>query len=73
MAVRCHDLLQGRSYRVLGRIEVKGKMGKEDDAERELLDRARAMNADLVLNMGFEHGDGDSQPTRVWGTAVQFQ
>jgi uncharacterized protein YbjQ (UPF0145 family) len=73
MAVRCHDLLQGRSYRVLGRIEVKGKMGKEDDAERELLDRARAMNADLVLNMGFEHGDGGSQPTRVWGTAVQFQ
>lgn len=73
MAVRCHDLLQGRSYRVLGRIEVKGKMGKEDDAEQELLDRARAMKADLVINMGFEHGEGGSQPTRVWGTAVQFR
>jgi uncharacterized protein YbjQ (UPF0145 family) len=73
MAVRCNDLIKGRAYDVLQKIEVKGKMGKEDDAERELMDRATAMHADLVIDMGFEHGEGGSQPTRVWGTAIRFR
>lgn len=73
MAVRCNDLLKGRSYDVLGRIEVQGKMGKEDDAEHEVLARARAMRADLILDMGFEHGEGGEQPTKVWGTAIRFR
>jgi uncharacterized protein YbjQ (UPF0145 family) len=73
MAVRCNDLIKGRAYDVLQRIEVQGKMGKEDDAERELMSRAGAMGADLVIGMGFEHGEGGSQPTRVWGTAIKFR
>jgi uncharacterized protein YbjQ (UPF0145 family) len=73
MAVRCHDLIKGRAYDVLEKIEVKGKMGMEDDAERELMHRASAMHADLVIDMGFEHGEGGSQPTRVWGTAIRFK
>jgi uncharacterized protein YbjQ (UPF0145 family) len=73
MAVRCNDLLKGRSYEVLGRIEVQGKMGKEDDAEHEVLARARAMHADLILDMGFDHGEGGEQPTKVWGTAIRFR
>jgi hypothetical protein len=48
-------------------------MGDEDDAERELLARAGAMGADLVIGMGFEHGDGGDQPTKVWGTAIRFR
>jgi uncharacterized protein YbjQ (UPF0145 family) len=73
MAVRCNDLLKGREYTVLEKIEIKGKMGKEDDAEAELLSRAGAMHADLVIGMGFEHGEGGSEPTRVWGTAIKFK
>jgi uncharacterized protein YbjQ (UPF0145 family) len=73
MAVRCNDLIKGRSYDLLGRIDVQGKMGDEDDAERELLTRARAMRADLVIDIGFEHGEGAGQPTRVWGTAIRFR
>jgi uncharacterized protein YbjQ (UPF0145 family) len=73
MAVRCNDLIKGRAYDVLQKIEVQGKMGKEDDAERELMDRATAMHADLIVNIGFEHGEGGSQPTRVWGTAIKFK
>jgi uncharacterized protein YbjQ (UPF0145 family) len=73
MAVRCNDLIKGRAYEVLGRIDVAGKMGDEDDAERELLARAGAMGADLVMGMGFEHGEGGKQPTRVWGTAIRFR
>jgi uncharacterized protein YbjQ (UPF0145 family) len=73
MAVRCNDLIKGRPYQVLQKLEVQGKMGKEDDAERELMDRASALHADLVVDMGFEHGEGGSQPTRVWGTAIKFK
>jgi uncharacterized protein YbjQ (UPF0145 family) len=73
MAVRCNDLLKGREYTVLEKIEIKGKMGKEDDAEAELLSRAGAMHADLVIAIGFEHGEGGSEPTRVWGTAIKFK
>jgi uncharacterized protein YbjQ (UPF0145 family) len=73
MAVRCNDLIKGRTYDVLGRIEVPGKMGDEDDAERELLARAGAMGADLIIGMGFEHGEGGAQPTKVWGTAIRFR
>jgi uncharacterized protein YbjQ (UPF0145 family) len=73
MAVRCNDLIKGRSYDVLGRIEVPGKMGDEDGAERELMARARAMRADLLIDMGFEHGEGGDQPTKVWGTAIRFR
>jgi uncharacterized protein YbjQ (UPF0145 family) len=73
MAVRCKDLLQGRQYDVIGRIEVQGKMGKEDEADRELLTKASAMHADLVIDIGFEHGEGGSEPTKVWGTAIRFK
>jgi uncharacterized protein YbjQ (UPF0145 family) len=73
MAVRCKDLLKGREYEVLGRLEVKGKMGHEDDADKELIERATAMHADLVIDIGFEHGEGSSEPTRVWGTAIRFK
>jgi uncharacterized protein YbjQ (UPF0145 family) len=73
MAVRCRDLLKSRSYSVLEKIEIKGAMGKEDDAEAELLARAAALHADLIVDIGFEHGEGGSEPTRVWGTAIKFQ
>jgi hypothetical protein len=73
MAVRCNDLLKGRAYEVLERLEVRGKMGDEDDAERELLSRARAIHADVVIGMGFEHGEGGDRPTKVWGTAIRFR
>jgi hypothetical protein len=48
-------------------------MGKEDEADKELLERAGRMHADLVIDIGFEHGEGGSQPTKVWGTAIRFK
>jgi uncharacterized protein YbjQ (UPF0145 family) len=73
IAVRCNDLIKGRAYEILGRIEVPGAMGDEDSAEHELLARAGSMHADLVIGIGFEHGDGEGQPTKVWGTAIRFR
>ena len=72
VAVRCRDLLHGRSYTSVGKIEVKGRMGHEGDALAELRSRAYEMHADMIVGVEFEHGEGEGQPTRVWGTAVRF-
>ena len=68
-AVRCHDLLRGRKYEVLEKIEITAAMDHEDDAFAELKARARAKGANLILDAHFEHGEGDR--TKVRGTAVR--
>ncbi len=73
MAVRCHDLIQGRQYVVLGKLDVIAEMGKEDDGDKELLRRAAAMGANVVIDIEFEHGDGEGKPTHVRGTAIRFK
>ncbi len=67
-AVRCHDLLRGRKYDVLGKIEATAEMGHEEDAIPLLNKEARAKGANLILEVHFEHGEGDR--TKVSGTAV---
>ena len=47
-------------------------MRREEDALSELKARARALHADLILGVKFEHGEGEGQPTRVTGTAIRF-
>lgn len=70
-AVRCKDLLAGRSYDVLERIVVKGKMGGEDEAFDELERRARVLGANLILEAKFRHGESASEGVVVSGTAVR--
>lgn len=68
-AVRCHDLLNGRSYDVLAELEVTAPMDHEDDAFDQLKSKARASGANLILHVRFEHGEGDR--TKITGTAVR--
>ena len=71
-AVRFRDLIRGRSYDVLGELDVNAPMGHEDDANRELGRRALALGADLITNVKFDHGEGEG-PLRVTGTAIRFR
>ena len=68
-AVRCNDLLRGRSYDVLSSIEVTGEMEHEDEAMAAFKAKARALGANLILDVHFEHGEGDR--TKITGTAVR--
>jgi uncharacterized protein YbjQ (UPF0145 family) len=68
-AVRCNDLLRGRKYDVLDKIEVTAAMDHEDQAFAQLKSRARAKGANLILNVHFDHGEGDR--TKITGTAVR--
>lgn len=68
-AVRCHDILNGRRYDVLGLLDVVKPMGHEEDAFAELRARGRALGANVILDVHFEHGD-ESQ-LRMTGKAVR--
>lgn len=73
MAVRCRDLVHGRAYDVLGTVEVDGAMDHEDDAFERIKERARTMHADLLLDVRFDHGEGEHGPTKLRGTAIRFR
>jgi uncharacterized protein YbjQ (UPF0145 family) len=74
MAVRCRDLLNGRAYDVIGEIKIDGKMAKEEEAFAALRAKARAMKADLVLDVKFIHGEGgEGEGTTLRGTAIRFR
>ncbi len=74
MAVRCNDLLKGRAYDVISKLEVKGDMGGEERAFQALLAKARSAHADLLIEIQFEHGEGgEGQPTTLSGKAIKFR
>ncbi len=73
MAVRCRDLLHGRSYDVVGPVSVRGKMGHEEDAFEDLRKKAASMNANMVLAIKFEHGEADGEGPMVTGTAIRVR
>ncbi len=72
-AVRCHDLLQGRSYDVIGSVDVVEKMGSEEALYAAMRHKAKSMGADLILDLKFDHGDGEGQPLKMTGTAIKFK
>ncbi len=70
-AVRFRDLIGGRPYEVIGRIEVSAGMTHEDQALAQLRRRARAVHADLIIGIAFHHGNGEGG-IGVEGTAIRF-
>ncbi len=68
-AVRCHDILHGRRYEVLARLDVLAPMGQEEDAFAELRARGRAAGANVILDVHLEHGD--ESHVRITGKAVR--
>jgi uncharacterized protein YbjQ (UPF0145 family) len=73
MAVRCNALLRGRPYDVLGKIDIPGGTGDEDEALHQLRAKASAMRADLIIGVSFEHGEGEGQPSHISGTAIRLR
>lgn len=72
-AVRCHDLIKGRAYDVIGDVEVTQKMGDEDALYQSMKAKAKSLGADLIVDVGFEHGDGEGKPLRMTGKAIRFK
>jgi uncharacterized protein YbjQ (UPF0145 family) len=72
-AVRYRDLIAGRHYAVIGDLDVRAAMGQERQALHDLRARARDMNADLIIGVHFEHGEGGDGGLRLTGKAIQFR
>ena len=73
MAVRCRDLIRGRTYEVVGSIEVPGAMGGEEEAFRKIKERGRELRADLLIDVAFDHGEAGRGPTKLRATAIRFR
>lgn len=62
---RCKDLLHGRVYDVITKLEAVGEMEHENEALEKLMAQATAKGANLVLNVHFEHGDSERKRRSV--------
>lgn len=61
-----------RAHDVLGDIVVETAAGSPDKGFEQLRARARALGADKLVDVHFEHGE-DGAPSRLRGTAVRYR
>lgn len=74
IAVKCNDLLKGRTFDVIEKMDVAGAMGEEDEAYDKMRERAFGqLHADLIIDISFEHGEGANAKTHVYGTAIKLR
>jgi uncharacterized protein YbjQ (UPF0145 family) len=73
IAVKCSNLLRGRAYDVIEKIDIAGAMGEEDEAYDKMRQRARQLHADMIIDISFEHGEGAGAKTHVFGTAIKIR
>lgn len=71
-AVRYRDgMILGRDYHVIARIGVSDRLGREAEAFQRLAARARALRADLVIEVEVTRA-ADARPFQLYGTAIRF-
>ena len=74
IAVKCNDLLKGRTYTVIEKMDIAGAMGEEDEAYDKMRVHAfQELHADLIIDISFEHGEGANAKTHVFGTAIKLR
>jgi uncharacterized protein YbjQ (UPF0145 family) len=72
MAVRYRNLLRNEPYEIVGELDVVADMDHQDQAMAELQRRAGRLNADLIIKIGYRHGDGHD-PVHLLGTAIRYR
>jgi uncharacterized protein YbjQ (UPF0145 family) len=70
-AVRYRDAIRGRDYHVIARIRVSDRLGRETEAFQRLAARARALRADLVIDVEVTRA-APTRPFELHGTAIRF-
>ncbi len=75
LAVRYRPVLSStRAYRVLGPVQVDAEMGHEAEGLHDLRAKAADMNADVLVDVQFHHGEGGPiDRTRLTGLAIKYQ
>ena len=74
LAVRFRNLQQDRPFDVpLQEIQVHEGEGQDGEAMTELLRRARALNADLIVDISWHDNDAVQDGTYLSGTAIRYR
>ena len=73
LAVKFRPVLANRPYKVLGPVQVDAEMGHESDGLHDLRAKAGQMNADVLVDVQFHHGEGGGgEKTRLTGLAIKY-
>jgi uncharacterized protein YbjQ (UPF0145 family) len=72
LAVKFRPVLANRPYRVLGPVQVDAEMGHESEGLHDLRAKAGDMNADVLVDVQFHHGEGGAEKTRLTGLAIKY-
>jgi uncharacterized protein YbjQ (UPF0145 family) len=72
LAVKFRPVLTDRPYRVLGAVQVDAEMGHEAEGLHDLRAKAGDMNADVLVDVQFHHGEGGAEKTRLTGLAIKY-
>lgn len=72
LAVKFRPVLSNRPYRVLGPVQVDAEMGHESEGLHDLRAKAGEMNADVLVDVQFHHGEGGAEKTRLTGLALKY-
>jgi uncharacterized protein YbjQ (UPF0145 family) len=73
MAVRYRKLKRDEPYDIVGFLDVAMDMKDQDSAIRELQRQSRGYNADLIIDIHYEHGEGNGEKIHLCGKAIRYR
>jgi uncharacterized protein YbjQ (UPF0145 family) len=73
MAVRYRKLRRDEPYDVVGNLDVAMEMEDQDRALAELRRQASQYQPDLIIDIHYEHGEGDGGKIHVRGKAIRYR
>jgi uncharacterized protein YbjQ (UPF0145 family) len=73
MAVRYRQLKRDEPYDIVGFLDVAMDMEDQDRAIRELQRQSSRYNADLIIDIHYEHGEGNGEKIHLRGTAIRYR
>jgi uncharacterized protein YbjQ (UPF0145 family) len=73
MAVRYRKLRRDEPYDVVGNLDVVMDMEDQDRALAELRHQSAPYHADLIIDIHYEHGEGNGNKIHVLGKAIRYR
>jgi uncharacterized protein YbjQ (UPF0145 family) len=73
VAVRYRKLRRDEPYDVVGVLDVAMDMEDQDRALSELRRQATKYNPDLIIDIHYEHGEGNGNQIHVRGKAIRYR
>jgi uncharacterized protein YbjQ (UPF0145 family) len=73
MAVRYRNLKRDEPYDIVGFLDVAMDMEDQDAAIRELQRQSSRYDADLIIDIHYEHGEGNGEKIHLRGKAIRYR